>query len=64
MAEPINDITPTASAQYRSELVEFERHDERPAFALNMTELKLLGIAGVCPLFDTLFFADQSDALN
>jgi len=37
----------TLSAQYRTDLEEFERHDGRPAFALNMVELKLLGIAGV-----------------
>jgi len=47
MAQPMHEITPTPSAQYRTDLEEFERHDGRPAFALNMAELKLLGIAGV-----------------
>nr|CAI94747.1 phosphate transporter [Hebeloma cylindrosporum] len=55
MAEPMHEITPTVSAQYRADLEEFERHDGRPAFVLNMTELKLLGIAGVG------FFLDAYD---
>ena len=50
MEQPMHEITPTPSAQYRVDLEEFERDDGRPAFALNMTEIKLLGIAGVCPL--------------
>jgi hypothetical protein len=55
MAQPMHEITPTPSAQYRADLEEFERNDGRPPFALNMTELKLLGIAGVCPLSRVFF---------
>jgi len=47
MAELMHEITPTPSAQYRAELEEFERDNGRPAFILNMAELKLLSIAGV-----------------
>jgi len=47
--------TPTTdAAPYRSDLAEYER-SERPPFVLNMTELKLLGIAGVG------FFLDAYD---
>jgi len=63
MAEPMHQITPTPSAQYREDLEEFERDDGRPPFVLNMTELKLLGIAGVCHLVD-FFFLLVSDSLN
>ena len=41
----------TESAKHRANLEEFERHDGRPAFVLNMTEVKLLGIAGVREIF-------------
>jgi PHS family inorganic phosphate transporter-like MFS transporter len=54
----MHEITPTPSAQYRADLEEFERHDGRPAFALNMTELKLLGIAGVRPLPQFFFLSN------
>ncbi|KAJ7600588.1 major facilitator superfamily domain-containing protein [Mycena floridula] len=47
--------TTAANEAHRSALEEFEREDTRPAFFLTMTEVKLLGIAGVG------FFLDAYD---
>ncbi|KDR70726.1 hypothetical protein GALMADRAFT_127617 [Galerina marginata CBS 339.88] len=55
MAETTHELAPTRSAQDRAALEEFERNDGRPAFVLTMTEVKLLGIAGVG------FFLDAYD---
>ena len=38
----------TEAATHETALEEFERSDGRPAFVLTFTEVKLLGIAGVC----------------
>ncbi|PPQ94097.1 hypothetical protein CVT25_009248 [Psilocybe cyanescens] len=59
MVEQTNELAPskslTASAQYREDLENFERHDGRAPYHLNFTEVKLLGITGVG------FFLDAYD---
>ena len=59
----MNEITPKKLLAPSDNLEEFERDDGRPAFVLTFTEIKLLGIAGVC-LFSQRMLSLFSDARN